>query len=67
MTKPDEFKEQPTLSNCEQELLDVRELLQAYWVQLDGDAYLLPDGTVEPGAVTTLHDLAAYLGKGKKT
>lgn len=40
---------------------DARELLVACWHQLAGPVFLLSDGTVHPGAVSTLHELDAYL------
>lgn len=40
---------------------EARELLVSCWHQLDGPAFLLSDGTVHPGAVSTLHELDAYL------
>lgn len=49
------------------QLETARGLLMDCWHQLDGDVYVLPGGEVHPGAVTTIHDLHAFLWPEGKT
>lgn len=49
------------------QLATARALLMDCWHQLDGDVYVLPGGEVHPGAVTTIHDLHAFLWPEGKT
>lgn len=58
---------QDALTDALAQLGDARGLLMDCWHQLDGDVYVLPGGEVHPGAVTTLHDLHAYLWPEGKT